>query len=509
MKLAPEGGRSSSGTLPFFNLGAPDAGIIGAIGWSGQWAATFRRDQETGMRIQAGMETTHLKLHPGEQIRSPRILLFFWRGDRISAHNRFRQFLLKHYTPKQNKQGIMCPISISSWGMVSEAEHLKKIDIIAKNKIPVEYYWIDAGWYGECNHVSDWYPQVGSWECNPSLYPNGFKPISDAVHKNGMKFLLWFDPERVYRDSQIYREHPEWLLSLRPEDNQNPWGGFDGNFLFNMGCDEAREWMTNLISKKIADWGIDIFREDFNIDPLLYWRTADEPDRQGITELKYIEGFYAFWDELLRRHSGLLIDNCASGGRRIDLETIRRSVLLWRSDLQCSGDYDPIGTQCQTFGLAYWVPQNAAACIEVGNNYDFRSTLGSGLTISWPGIQKTDFPAAWARMCVEEEILVRPFYYGNYYPLTDYSLSEEVWLAYQLDRPDLKEGVVIAYRRKRCPYRAAHFKLNDLVPERSYMVKNLNTGKTEVYSGADLMNRGLQVEMNDIPDSVIFLYSMK
>ena len=104
--------------------------------------------------------------------------------------------------------------------------------------------------------------------------------------------------------------------------------------------------------------GIDLYRQDFNIDPLAYWRANDTPDRQGLTEMRHVEGYLAYWDELRRRHPGLLIDTCASGGRRNDLETLRRALPLLRSDYQAF-DGNPafaLGNQGHTYGLSSWIP---------------------------------------------------------------------------------------------------------------------------------------------------------
>ena len=104
IRLAPVGGRSSNGTFPFFNFEHQEHGLFTAVGWTGQWAASFERDQAGVTRLRAGMEQTHLLLHPGESIRSPRILLMAWQGDRLAAHNRFRRLILFHYTPKQQSR---------------------------------------------------------------------------------------------------------------------------------------------------------------------------------------------------------------------------------------------------------------------------------------------------------------------------------------------------------------------------------------------------------------------
>ena len=94
----------------------------------------------------------------------------------------------------------------------------------------------------------------------------------------------------------------------------------------------ARAWLTDHIDRQITENGIDVYRQDFNFDPLPYWQAADTPNRQGISEIKYIEGLYSFWDELLQRHPNLIIENCASGGNRMDYALMRRTDIAWLSD---------------------------------------------------------------------------------------------------------------------------------------------------------------------------------
>ena len=182
-----------------------------------------------------------------------------------------------------------------------------------------------------------------------------------------MKFVVWFEPERVHPQSRIGKEHPQWVLRT---------GGGDG--LFNLGDPPARQWLADYLSKCIRDWGIDVYRNDFNIDPLPFWQAADQPDRQGMAEIRYVEGLYRMWDELRHRHPGLTIDNCASGGRRIDLETLSRSYPPWHSDTQCCGQAMPVQDQAQASGLSLYVPLHAAGCWSV-EPYCFRSIATTGL----------------------------------------------------------------------------------------------------------------------------------
>lgn len=509
--LAPLGGRSSSGTLPFFNLESPGSGgVIGAVGWTGQWQATFQRDTGGGLAVRAGMELTHLKLHPGESIRTPSILLLFWRGaDRVRSQNLLRSLILRHYTPQPSGKPLEPPVAWSSWGMFPEPEMLRRINILKKARLPLDCFWIDAGWYGDCQRVDDWYGQAGNWHPNPRLFPAGLASVGQAAHRAGCKFLLWFDVERVYKGTVLHREHPEWLLRLAPELQLDPFTGapgYDGNYMLNLGDPAARGWAVETLSRMIAEAGIDILREDFNFDPLPFWRHYDAPDRQGMTEIRYISGLYGLLDELLKRHPHLEVDNCASGGRRLDLEMTRRSIPLWRSDLQCSGDYSALGSQSQTFGLASWLPLNCAGSRGWLDTYDFRSALSAGSVACWTSLDHPAKEWAWARKMQKEAVLLRPLFQGDFYPLTNYSLCKDVWLAYQLQREDLGEGAVLAYRREQAPYPSAVLKLHALDPEGRYEVRNLDSGKLWRLSGAALMTDGVEIRLDHAPDCVILVY---
>ena len=114
------------------------------------------------------------------------------------------------------------------------------------------------------------------------------------------------------------KNHPEWLLSKKAEMLPPPQGGAFGNgpgSLLNLGNPDALDWLINHISKTLTDQGIDFYRQDFNMDPLAFWRGADASDRQGMTENFYVQGYLAYWDALRKRHPNLRIDSHALSGR--------------------------------------------------------------------------------------------------------------------------------------------------------------------------------------------------
>jgi alpha-galactosidase len=502
IKMAPKGGRSSDDTaFPFFNIERENQGVIVGIGWTGQWAAELDRNEDGSLALKAGMEKTNLRLYPGEKIRTPRMLLLFWQSeDRMRGHNMMRQFMLAHHTPTIDGKPAVGPFACNGGATIfRESERATENNMIAMAEryqqfgLQTDYWWIDAGWYGSMDFKNgSWYENVGNWYVRKEHFPNGLKPVSDAVKKMGMKFILWFEPERIRKDSWLFNEHPEWQLRL----DSNP-----NNALLDLGNPEALQWLTDYISGMITENNIAVYRQDFNIRPLGFWQAADCPDRVGMTEIKYIEGLYQFWDELKRRHPHLLIDNCASGGRRLDLETATRSVPLWRSDYSY---HEPNGRQNHTYGLSFYLPCHGTGCF-APDIYRVRSAMSSSLVCGW-NLYETDFPVQQAQYMMDEYRKVRPYFWGNYYPLTDFSKSLNKWMIYQFHRNDLKEGMVLFFRRPHSENMDQHVKLHGLDENAIYEILYEDFGTTVKKTGKELMQTGISVRLLEKRTSLLITY---
>lgn len=340
------------------------------------------------------------------------------------------------------------------------------------------------------------------------MFPNGLSPVSDAAHCRGMKFLLWFVPDSLFPGVGIAAEHPEWLS--KPYSNKPIFGDmvFYGLDLSNP---DVIRFLIDYYTKIIADYGIDVFRQD---GTGLWWEDTG-PDRTGISQIRYIEGFYAFWDGLLKNHPNLLIDNCGCGGRKLDLETIRRSVILWRSDSQASGDFDPVSTQAFNQGLFPWIPLSSGPVPIVRlNEYSFRSAYCPALQLCWRFEEISDLEKQrWAsvdmdllRRLLKEYLAVRPYTFGDYYPLTPYSLDQTVWAGWQFDRPDLRQGMVQAFRRSGSMYESIRVKLSGLEPESIYELTNLDKPGSTQMTGRELMENGISIVIQNQPGSAILTY---
>ena len=153
LHLAPTGGRPSSiSAFPWFNLEYGNRGLITAVGWTGQWAAQFDRSPSGPTRMRAGIEKTHLLLHPGERIRGPRIVLFSWRGERVAAHNLFRRLVLFHYVPRLDKKPLRLPVALQTFdrynarpGWATEAGQINAAE--TAYRFGCDTYWLDAAWF--------------------------------------------------------------------------------------------------------------------------------------------------------------------------------------------------------------------------------------------------------------------------------------------------------------------------------------------------------------------------
>ncbi|MDO8686216.1 MAG: hypothetical protein Q7J78_06060, partial [Clostridiales bacterium] len=223
-------------------------------------------------------------------------------------------------------------------------------------------------------------------------------------------------------------------------------------------------------------------------------------DRLGMTEIRHIEALYILWDELVRRHPGLIIDNVAGGARRTDLETISRCITMTRSDY--AGE--PEGMQCQTFGINQYCPLNIPIS-HSPNPYGCRSGYSAGLVFDSLPISR-EFIAAEAKKRIEEVKILRPLYYGDFYPLTEYSIESDVWCAYQLDRKDLNRGAILIFRREMSPYTTAKLKLGGLDSGSLYELTDIDTGKKMKLAGKILIEEGIEISIASAPCSVIIIY---
>jgi alpha-galactosidase len=538
-RLAPTGGRSSNGVLPYFNVEATwDTlrGLVVGVGWSGQWEATATRfaAQPTSftqpdlrgpnpsvgtyrgldrLRLAAGIAGLHVALEPGEEMRTARILLIPWTGDRHIGQNRLRRHLYHQAPPRKgaaprpalvSNLGIVEP-GTGALGMYSSFEELADL----AGGLGVEDIVVDAGWYSRTPDPDvpaerAWVLAVGNYDVRDDVFPNGLRPFSDHVRSLGAGFGLWFEPERVGPISRTFHEHRDWLFRTPLQHG----------YVLNLGIPEARVWLTELISGLIDELGIAWYRHDANANYLPVWQAEDPPHRQGVSEIRYIEGLYQFWSDLAARYPGLHIDGCASGGRRMDFEALRHHHGQTHTDWLWG---DPSAMQSIMHGGNQWLPSiyftnwmgtaSAPTADTAEIRANFFSALGGGMNLGWRMLN-TSAPVdvELGRRWLGQFGALRPLMLGDMYPLLPHSLSEGAWLGSQYDRPELGQGFIVGFRRRWCASATVSVQPRGLDAQARYQLTFASGRPEQTLEGADVL-RGVLLEVADAPGYEVIRYT--
>ncbi len=522
LEFAPNGGRSCDGAFPYYRVNFEGCGLTIAIGWPGQWAANFHGLGD-GVHVQAGQEKTHLRLMPGESIRTPKITILAWIGDAIRAVNLWRRWYLAHILPRPNGHPIRpllaccAPDDGVEFTSATEENQLRYIEKAKQRGIPFDVWWVDAGWYPcyDDDHERKW-QITGSWEPDTERFPNGLKPVSDCAARNGADQLIWFEPERVRPGTKLDVEHPEWLLLVKATDEGQLTGKEQANRMLNLGIPECRQWLTDHICRLIKDNGIKIYRQDFNFEPLRYWRMNDDPDRQGMNENLHVQGYLQFWDDLLDRNPGLWIDSCSSGGRRNDIDTMRRSVPLHYTDYGY-GDH-PVKLAFHRT-LYEWIPYykectlswNAGKRPRFDDRID-RFSFHCGMApmmFATLDIRRDDYDYDLARKMFDIWRRASDFFlYGDYYPLTPFHRNPAEWVAWQFDQPESGRGIIQGIRLPESPQESSTFRPQGILPNSMYFLENAETCEKKEIAGDDLIHDGFTLELPK-RSGAIWFYRMK
>jgi len=535
LRKSSESGRSTSGDSSYFHFQYGDMGIMMAVGWPGYWELELDNSEDAGVtRMTAGQVQLNTYLKPGETIRTPLMAFVHYSGqDDDRSTNLWRSWMIdcniNTITPDAEgtgdeefpKAGIYAGTSIQ-WHEMTRATTENQIDAIGyylDNHIDLTYWWMDAGWYyrldseGRFRTLNDWgWSETGTWvpdkdrfgclhegEPHAPLYD-----ISAFAEENGIRTLLWFEPERIASRSMLVDDatdrihfsdnttiHPSWIL-----DDGDHWP------ILDMGNEDAVAWMLNRILTVMTEGGIDLYREDFNTDPLPNWIASDKAkdasgNRTGLTENLYIQGHLGMWDSILEAMPNATIDSCSSGGNRNDLETMRRGVPLHKTD-HAYGD-QTWQQNCEAY-MQKWIPyigtksngeSEANDNTTTANRYSLRTALSGAMVLGYD-TDSVNAPVDWDIIedITEEHKSIMHLLYSDYYVLENWSSSGNDWAAWEYFDSDLEEGYVIAFRRENAGTTRT-YQLKGLDQNTFYKVWFEDANEPVVRTGRDLMNNGV------------------
>ncbi|MGD0811430.1 MAG: alpha-galactosidase [Acidimicrobiales bacterium] len=519
LEISPDGGRSCDGAFPYFRLLFEGGGLTVAVGWPGQWFARFSGDNRA-ITLEAGQERTNMRVLPGETVRTPSITLMGWAGDGAHAINLWRRWYRKHVMPRPGGRSLAPLLSVAGtdegveFTAATEANQLEYQRRFSAEGVAYDVWWIDAGWY-PCRDekgIADW-TITGTWRPDPDRFPEGLARVGESAAAHGAELLLWFEPERVFPGTELARDHPDWVLAkptTHTYEVQRRHHTLSG--LLDLSNPECRAWLTDLVSGLITSYRIGVYRQDFNFPPLEYWRAHDDQGREGVTENLYVQGYLAFWDELLERHPSLLIDSCASGGRRNDLETMRRSVPLHFTDYGYGQHPTKLDFHRTMFewlpyfketSLSWDITEATKEGIEAkeGDSFSYHCALAPMLSPA-VDIKRSDNDFTTLRKMVGVWRSVADVMLdGDYYPLSPPSRTGKEWVIWQFNEPGGPErsvsgrGFVQAIRLADADQERAQVRLQALRPEAVYELREAETGEDRELTGASLMGPGLYFEL--------------
>lgn len=381
---------------------------------------------------------------------------------------------------------------------------IKRISELQAHGIQFEDIWIDAAWYGdsencESAYVGDWWEQAGNRKANLRVHPDGFSEVAKAAEKTGIHLMLWFEPERAITDTSVTLEHPEWFIT-RPNDKAN---------ILYYGNEEALQYMYGVLSSYVEKLHLSCYRQDFNSGLTHHFQHYDKENRVSITEIKHITGMYRLWDMLHERFPDLLIDNCASVGRRFDIETLKRSIAFFRSDYQCNFNANSDILQVHNANSSLYLPYMGCTSKTKSDTYAIRSFYCS----SWGGafyntifqsMEEADF--VWAKHITDEYRKLRKYFSKNFYNHGSACFDETAWAIFPISQyhdEETNSGIIMAFRRGKSPFDQVEIQPKGLFKNAAYTYTNLDDGS--ILEGEDK----LRLILPEQRSSMIVAYSMK
>ena len=495
-KFSGVDGKPTESYLPYFNVHGESYGIILGIGWTGQWAAAFS-EKKGNVSINVKQENFNAYLLPDEEVRSPLVSVSFYENDNaLKGFNLFRNWIMDSVYPENVKQNSYTVLEVAGPTSTRTSDEIIEILDGIDDSIfeQTDAFWMDAGWY---SYNEGWYDGVGNWTVDTSRYDNGIIELSDYAKDKGLGHTLWYEPERIYPGTNFHNaglENDQWIITVDGEEN----------IMWNLADEEAFKYYCDYLLASMKENGVTVYRQDFNFAPLKYWEKADKEfygGRTGICENHYVTNLYKYLDYLTDNIDGLIIDNCASGGKRLDLEMTYRSIAFWRSDYNCAYHPDLFdATQSHTYGISFWLPITGSA-LYMQDEYAMRSDIMPLMLMDFFSHTHSDF-----NFYKEQRDLMA----YNYYPLDFGSFDSNKMMAMQFSAEDALSGTALIYKRANVKDTEYTVKLNGLIPEKTYSVYDIdNPEKTYTLSGNELMNDGITLDLPDGQKAIVLMFSSK
>ena len=381
-------GRTSHDAFPGIILLTPETGedagpCLGAhLGWSGNHRLLLERQSNGDVQLQMGVLFLGDEgaIMPGDIMETPPLYVA-QAEDGLNAlshkfHAHVRRRILNLPDPAMPR-----PVTVNTWEAIYFDHRHEVLTALADAaaEVGVERFVLDDGWFrgrrDDTTSLGDWYP-------DEEKYPDGLGPIADYVHAKDMQFGLWFEPEMVSPNSELFRSHPDWTLGVDPY----PRVTGRGQLALDISRPEVGAYLFERIAGLVAAHGVDYLKWDMNRD-----LTLPGGQNGATVAARQVDALYALIDRLLQAFPALEIESCASGGGRIDYGILERTHRVWVSDSNDAVERLRIQT-----GLSHFLPPEVMGA-HIGPAWSH--TSGRGLHAGFRALA-----AAFGHMGVEADL---------------------------------------------------------------------------------------------------------
>ena len=471
--------------------------------YSGSFEALSYVNNTENSRLSIGMnpDVFTWKLEPGETFVSPEAAMVYspdgLNGMSHAFHRLYSENLMRSKWFERDR-----PILINNWEATYFNFNEEKILQIARRakELGVEMLVLDDGWFGKRNTDNC---SLGDWVVNPEKLPGGLNGLSDRLHDLGLKFGLWFEPEMISPDSDLYRAHPDWCLHVDGRARVE----MRNQLILDLSRKEVQDYIIESVSAVLESARIEYVKWDMNRNMTEPFSGAQTPERQKETQHRYMLGLYRVLEEITARFPEILFESCSGGGGRFDPGMLYYMPQTWTSD-----DSDAVERMFIQYGTSFVYPPCAmgAHVSAVPNHQTGRTTamqtrgdvaLGGNFGFELDLSQLSDADAETVRRLIEREKQVRTLVRtGEFTRLL--SPFDHPYAAWQFRARDNSEALICAYRLMTRPA-TPHLLLraSGLDESAVYMDDDGNT-----CSGAALTRYGLWLHLpGDFTSKVIHL----
>ena len=498
VKTESRRGASSHHHSPFFALAKKDTTekfgeIYGfSLVYSGNFEAGVEVDSYKTARAFMGINSFDFNwlLKPGESFTAPEVVMVYsdcGMGEMSRKfHKLYRTRLARGYWRDKVR-----PILINNWEATYFDFNEEKLLELAKaaKKAGVELLVLDDGWFGkrDIDNCS-----LGDWYVDKKKLPNGLDGLANKLNEIGMKFGLWFEPEMVSPDSDLFRSHPDWCLHV------NGRGKSLGRnqLILDLSREDVCDYILETLTKVLSEANIEYIKWDMNRNMSEIGSELLPPEKQAETAHRYMLGLYGILEKLKERFPKLLMEGCAGGGGRFDAGMLHYFNQYWTSD-----DTDPVERFYVQHGTSLVMPSafmgahvSAVPNHQTGRTTPFKTRgitamCGQfGYELDVTKLSEEEISAMHDQVEIYKEVRQTILFGEMYRLLSPFEGDKIAWEYISED----KNNVVFCYFVKSTmpAMPAKYVRLEGLDENADYVLR----GTDKVFNGSVLMNRGFQVE---------------